>query len=139
MNEHFPLSVLRRLNDAGFQAWFVGGCVRDMLLGVPPKDFDLTTSALPAQVCEVFSSERVIPTGLKHGTVTVLLDGQPIEITTYRVDGSYSDNRHPDSVRFTNQLRDDLARRDFTINAMAWHPEFRSEEHTSELQSPVVM
>ena len=123
MNEHFPLSVLRRLNDAGYQAWFVGGCVRDMLLGVPPKDFDLTTSALPEQVCKVFSSERVIPTGLKHGTVTVLLDGQPIEVTTYRVDGSYSDNRHPDSVRFTDQLRDDLARRDFTVNAMAWHPD----------------
>lgn len=123
---HLPPQVhtaITRLDAAGFEAWIVGGCVRDALLGKTPQDFDITTNALPAQVEAVFAGERVIETGLKHGTVTVLLDDMPLEITTYRVDLGYSDGRHPDAVAFTPNLRDDLARRDFTVNAMAWHPD----------------
>ena len=116
------LSAIRRLNDAGFGAYLVGGCVRDALLARVPGDYDLTTSALPEQVQAVFSGERIILTGLKHGTVTVLLGGEPLEITTYRRETAYSDHRHPDAVLFTPSLREDLARRDFTVNAMAWHP-----------------
>ena len=115
--------VLSRLNAAGFEAYAVGGCVRDMLLGRTPGDYDVTTSALPEETVAVFSGERVIETGLKHGTVTVLTDGMPVEITTFRVDGAYSDARHPDAVSFTRSLREDLARRDFTMNAVAWNPE----------------
>lgn len=114
--------ALSRLNAAGFEAYLVGGCVRDALLGREPGDWDLTTSALPEQTEAVFAGERVIETGLKHGTVTVLLDGMPIEITTYRTEAGYSDHRHPDSVAFTRSLEEDLTRRDFTINAMAWRP-----------------
>ncbi len=113
-------TALHLLRDAGFEAYLVGGCVRDCLMGIPPHDFDVTTSALPEQTQQVFAGERVILTGLKHGTVTVLLDGLPLEITTYRLESSYSDHRHPDAVVFTNSLRDDLARRDFTMNALAW-------------------
>lgn len=105
------------------QAYLVGGCVRDSLLGKSPKDWDICTEALPAQVQELFSKEKVILTGLQHGTVTVLLGGMPVEITTYRIDGIYEDNRHPKEVFFTNSLREDLSRRDFTINALAYHPE----------------
>ncbi len=105
------------------QAYLVGGCVRDSLLGKSPKDWDICTEALPAQVQELFSKEKVILTGLQHGTVTVLLGGMPVEITTYRIDGAYEDNRHPKEVFFTNSLREDLSRRDFTINALAYHPE----------------
>ena len=115
-------SALSRLNSAGFEAYVVGGCVRDALMGRPPGDYDITTSARPEEIAAVFAGERVIGTGLKHGTVTVLSDGEPLEITTFRVDGDYSDARHPDSVAFTRSLRDDLARRDFTMNAVAWSP-----------------
>jgi tRNA nucleotidyltransferase (CCA-adding enzyme) len=115
-------SALNRLEDAGYEACAVGGCVRDLLMHRTPGDYDITTAALPAQTAAVFASERVIETGVKHGTVTVLLSGHPIEITTYRVDGAYSDSRHPDAVRFTPSLREDLARRDFTMNAMAYSP-----------------
>ena len=100
----------------------MGGCVRDALLGLPPKDYDLTTSALPEETQRVFAAYPRIETGLRHGTVTVLLEGEPLEITTYRVDGVYSDARHPDGVTFTRSLRQDAARRDFTINAMAYAP-----------------
>lgn len=126
MNVRFPESVrwaIGRLNAAGYEAWAVGGCVRDSVLGKEPHDWDMTTSALPEETMAVFAGYPVIETGLKHGTVTVLVDGEPLEITTYRVDGSYSDGRRPDSVSFTRSLEADMARRDFTINAMAAHPE----------------
>lgn len=115
-------SLIARLNAAGFEAFAVGGCVRDMLLGKKADDIDITTSAHPEQTAALFSDCRVIPTGLSHGTVTVLTDGQAYEITTYRTDGRYSDGRHPDNVRFTSSLKEDLARRDFTVNAIAYHP-----------------
>ncbi len=117
------LEVLRRLNAAGHQAYAVGGCVRDMARGVPPHDYDICTSALPAQTQRCFAGERVVETGIKHGTVTVLMAGEPYEITTFRTDGDYLDGRHPQSVAFTDSLTEDLRRRDFTINAMAYHPD----------------
>ena len=115
-------TALSRLQAAGFEACLVGGCVRDRVMGRTPHDYDVATSALPEETERVFAGERVIETGLKHGTVSVLLGGMPLEITTYRVDGTYSDGRHPDAVTFTPSLREDLARRDFTVNAMAWSP-----------------
>ena len=114
--------ALEKLNSCGYEAYVVGGCVRDTLMGREPNDWDITTNALPEQIVAAFTEYRVIPTGLKHGTVTVLIDEQPLEITTYRIDGEYSDHRHPDSVSFTRNLSDDLRRRDFTINALAYHP-----------------
>ncbi len=113
--------ILRRLTDAGYEACVVGGCVRDSLLGRTPGDWDITTSALPSEVKAVFP--RTIDTGIEHGTVTVRLGGESFEVTTFRVDGKYSDSRHPDSVSFTPSLSEDLRRRDFTVNAMAYHPE----------------
>lgn len=123
----FPLpapvaAALTRLEQNGFEAYCVGGCVRDYIMGVTPHDFDITTNALPEAVEACFADCRVIETGLKHGTVTVVMDGEPLEITTYRTDGNYSDGRHPDSVNFTRSLEEDLARRDFTVNAMAYSP-----------------
>jgi tRNA nucleotidyltransferase (CCA-adding enzyme) len=112
--------VLDRLRGAGFPAWAVGGCVRDSLLGAEPADWDVCTAALPEQTAALF--ERVARTGEKHGTVTALLD-RPIEITTLRTEGAYLDRRRPSGVSFTGDIRADLARRDFTINAMAWSPE----------------
>lgn len=115
--------ILDRFYDQGIEAYLVGGCVRDSLLGKNPKDWDICTEALPETVLELFQDEKVILTGLKHGTVTVLLGGMAVEITTYRIDGEYEDNRHPKEVFFTNSLRADLSRRDFTVNAMAYHPQ----------------
>lgn len=115
-------AALERLESHGFEAWTVGGCVRDALLGLPPHDWDLTTNALPKQTVACFSDCRVIETGIRHGTVTVLIDGEPIEITTYRTDGVYTDNRRPESVTFSKAVSEDLSRRDFTVNAMAYHP-----------------
>lgn len=112
-----PDDLLKTLEQAGFEACFVGGCVRDTLLGRPVHDWDITTSALPEQTMALFP--RCIPTGLKHGTVTVLLNGESFEVTTFRKDGAYHDARHPDEVTFMPRLEEDLARRDFTINAMA--------------------
>ncbi|MGM9637227.1 MAG: CCA tRNA nucleotidyltransferase [Eubacteriales bacterium] len=116
------LFLLDRLGERGFDAYLVGGCVRDSLLGKMPKDFDICTSARPDQMLECFSDQRVIETGIKHGTVGVCLHQTVYEITTYRTDGNYTDHRHPDSVTFVNDLREDLARRDFTVNAMAYRP-----------------
>ncbi len=115
--------AINLLNKAGFEAFVVGGCVRDSLLGLSPSDWDVTTSATPEETEKVFDGYRIIETGLQHGTVTVLIDKMPLEITTYRVDGKYSDNRHPDSVSFTRNLKDDLSRRDFTVNALAYNDE----------------
>ena len=117
---HLPGSVekiIHRLEQAGHEAYAVGGCVRDALLGLTPDDWDITTSAEPDEVKALFS--RTIDTGIKHGTVTVRMDGKSFEVTTYRIDGSYEDGRHPDNVTFTKSLEEDLRRRDFTINAMA--------------------
>ena len=111
------------LEDAGYETWAVGGCVRDSLRGVDPHDWDLCTSASPAQMQAVFADARVITTGLRHGTLTVLTDSGPLEITSFRADGGYSDGRHPDGVRFVPDVTADLARRDFTVGAMAWHPQ----------------
>lgn len=117
------IQLIRALNRAGHEAYAVGGCVRDALLGVVPNDWDLTTSASPEAIKACFQNERVIETGIKHGTVTVMKNGEPYEITTYRKDGEYTDHRRPDSVEFVKDLREDLMRRDFTVNAMACHPE----------------
>ncbi len=110
--------VLAALEAAGHEAWCVGGCVRDSLLGRTPEDWDVTSSALPEETLAIFGS-RAFPTGLKHGTVTVKTSGGPVEVTTFRVDGAYHDHRRPDSVSFTCSVDEDLGRRDFTINAMA--------------------
>ena len=117
----FPVTVdkvLRRLEEAGYEAYAVGGCVRDLMRGKTPDDWDMTTSARPEEVMALFAP-HAIPTGLQHGTVTVREDGQSFEITTFRADGEYTDNRHPSEVRFSTDLREDLCRRDFTVNAMA--------------------
>lgn len=118
-----PAQLLHRLEEAGFEAYAVGGCVRDSLRGETPSDWDLCTSARPEEMTACFAGLRVIPTGIKHGTVTVVLDGVGYEITTYRVETGYTDHRHPDGVCFVRSLEEDLARRDFTVNAMAWHPQ----------------
>lgn len=112
-----PDLILHTLRRAGYEAWYVGGCVRDSLLGRPIHDWDVTTSALPEQVMACF--DRCIPTGIKHGTVTVLTEQGQAEVTTYRTDGDYPDGRHPAQVTFVSSLGEDLARRDFTVNAMA--------------------
>lgn len=118
-------NCIDELSRAGFSAYAVGGAVRDGLLGLKPSDFDVTTSARPEEILAVFSHRRTIPTGIKHGTITVLFeDGEklsPIEITTFRIDGEYRDSRHPESVSFSKDVRDDLSRRDFTVNAMAYN------------------
>ena len=112
------VQVLQNLEQAGYEAYLVGGCVRDLLLGHSPSDWDMTTSARPEEVLALFEG-YALPTGLQHGTVTVLLDKIPFEVTTYRVDGAYGDHRHPQSVSFTSDLAEDLRRRDFTVNAIA--------------------
>ena len=113
--------LLDTLHRAGYAAYVVGGCVRDSLLGLTPHDWDLCTSALPQQVTELFGAQRCIPTGLQHGTVTVKQSGALYEITTFRTEGTYTDGRHPDEVHFVPDVREDLARRDLTINAMAYN------------------
>ena len=113
--------IINTLEDAGYEAYAVGGCVRDSILGRTPGDWDITTSALPSQVKDLF--RVTIDTGIAHGTVTVVLNHENYEVTTYRIDGEYLDGRHPENVEFTASLYEDLRRRDFTINAMAYHPE----------------
>lgn len=114
-------TIINTLQNNGHSAYVVGGCVRDSLMGRIPHDWDICTSATPEQMLEIFKDFRVIETGLKHGTVTIVIDGEQYECTTYRIDGKYSDNRRPDNVTFTNDLVEDLKRRDFTINAMAYN------------------
>lgn len=117
------MALLDCLSNAGYEAYLVGGCVRDMLRVKQPKDYDIATSATPEQTEEVFKDYQIIETGIKHGTVTVMVNDIGYEITTFRVDGNYSDGRHPDSVKFARTIEDDLSRRDFTINAMAYNKE----------------
>ena len=114
------LDVLRRLEENGHRAVLVGGCVRDSLLGIPPHDYDAATSALPDEIKSACAGLTCLDIGLKHGTITVLSDDIPVEVTTFRKETTYSDHRHPDAVEFTDDLTEDLARRDFTVNAMAW-------------------
>ena len=114
--------ILSVLEGNGFESYVVGGCVRDSLLGRSPNDWDITTKGTPEQVKACFSNNRVINTGLKHGTVTLLLDDEPFEITTFRQDGEYLDYRRPKEVSFVTSIREDLQRRDFTVNAMAFSP-----------------
>jgi tRNA nucleotidyltransferase (CCA-adding enzyme) len=115
--------LMERLAAAGEECYVVGGGLRDTLLGSAPNDYDLTTSATPERMCEIFSDYRTVESGLKHGTLTVISEHRAVEITTFRIDGSYTDSRHPDEVRFTRSIGEDLARRDFTVNAMAWGSE----------------
>ena len=112
--------ILEKLENSGYRADIVGGPVRDLLRGVEPHDFDITTSALPEETKAVFAGERIIETGIKHGTVSLIKNGEQYEITTYRIDGEYEDSRHPTSVSFTERIEEDLARRDFTVNAIAY-------------------
>ena len=114
--------IIDRFRGAGYEANVVGGAVRNHILGIPLSDIDIAASALPTETVSLFSDHRVIETGIKHGTVTILAEGSSYEVTTYRTDGDYLDNRHPDSVTFTRSLGEDLARRDFTVNAMAYNP-----------------
>lgn len=116
-------AVLSVLRNSGYEAYIVGGSVRDSLLGLTPHDFDITTSALPEKTIELFSSFKLVTTGLKHGTVTIISEGHPVEVTTFRIDGDYKDSRHPTEVLFTNSITADLSRRDFTVNAMAYDDE----------------
>ena len=116
----YARTALSVLEQSGYEVYIVGGCVRDSLLGLTPFDYDITTNALPQQVLAAFCAFHTIETGIKHGTVTVLIDNQPVEITTFRIDGDYRDNRRPEHVTFTANLEGDLARRDFTVNAMAY-------------------
>ncbi len=114
--------IMKKLREVGARADVVGGAVRDFLRGEKAGDYDITTSATPDIMRKVFFNERILETGVKHGTISVLVSGKPYEVTTYRIDGSYNDSRHPDKVEFTTDLKEDLARRDFTVNAMAYNP-----------------
>ncbi len=115
--------ILDLFKDSGYEAFCVGGAVRDSLMGITPGDWDITTNATPEETARIFKDFRIIETGIRHGTVTVIMNKKPFEITTYRIDGEYEDNRHPHNVTFTRKLKDDLARRDFTVNAIAYNPE----------------
>lgn len=115
-------AVIERLEAGGYEAYAVGGCVRDLMMGRKPKDYDIAVSALPEQTKKCFQDHKVFETGIKHGTVTIAADGENIEVTTFRADGNYSDCRRPESVSFLKDIRGDLARRDFTVNAMAYNP-----------------
>ncbi|MBR5088412.1 MAG: HD domain-containing protein [Ruminiclostridium sp.] len=113
-------AVIERLTECGYEAYAVGGCVRNFMLGIEPKDYDVTTSARPDEMKQALEGFRLVETGIKYGTITVIVGGMPIEVTTYRVDGNYTDNRRPDNVTFTTKLAEDLKRRDFTVNAMTY-------------------
>ncbi len=116
------LDIISKIESYGYEAYIVGGCVRDCVMGVTPQDYDLCTNALPQNILEIFKDDDIVDAGLKHGTVGVIKNHNVYEITTYRIDGEYSDGRHPDTVLFTSLLSEDLRRRDFTINAMAYNP-----------------
>ena len=116
------LLAIERLEAHGHRAYAVGGCVRDSLIGRTPNDWDITTSARPEETAAAFVGFKTVETGVKHGTLTVIIDGTPLEITTFRNDGEYADNRHPIAVTFSDTPEEDLSRRDFTVNAMAYHP-----------------
>ena len=123
---NIPKQVNRAIEilcSGGHSAYVVGGAVRNILMGIPANDWDITTSALPQETLSLFKDYRTVETGVKHGTVTVIIDGMSLEITTFRVEHGYSDNRHPDRVDFTSRIEDDLSRRDFTVNAIAWSPQ----------------
>lgn len=113
--------IINKLNDNGYDAFVVGGCVRDAILGIEPKDWDITTSAKPSEIKECFNNYHIITIGEKHGTIGVVINKKVYEVTTYRVDGDYTDNRHPDNIEFTDKIEEDLSRRDFTVNAMAYN------------------
>ena len=115
--------IIHTLQNKGYEAYLVGGCVRDGILKRPVHDYDITTSATPDEMMKIFEGKKIIETGLQHGTITIVIDDVPYEVTTYRIDGNYSDNRRPDSITFTKSLEEDLKRRDFTINAMAYNDE----------------
>ncbi len=117
-----PKKCIMLLQAAGYCAYAVGGCVRDALLGLTPKDYDLCTDATPEEICRIFSDYTLVKAGEKHGTIGVVMDGQVFEITTFRTEGGYQDSRHPDWVRFVTNVEEDLSRRDFTVNAMAYNP-----------------
>jgi len=119
----YIVTALERLEAAGHKGWLVGGCVRDAVMGVQPHDYDITASSTPEETIAAFEGFRVIETGIRHGTVTVMIDGEPVEITTFRVESEYLDNRHPSGVSFARRIEDDLLRRDFTMNAMAYRPD----------------
>lgn len=126
MEIHIPTGarkIIARLEQHGYEAYIVGGCVRDSLMGKSPSDWDICTSVRAEEMMALFEDKRVIPTGIQHGTLTILAEDGAYEVTTFRIDGEYLDHRHPKSVAFTRELAEDLSRRDFTINAMAWHPE----------------
>ena len=116
------LELMDRLEDRGYECWCVGGCVRDWLMGIAPHDYDCCTAATPEEMQRIFADRHLVLAGLKHGTVGVVTDGGVVEITTFRTEGGYADSRHPDWVKFVRNLREDLARRDFTVNAMAFSP-----------------
>ena len=116
------LSIIQKLQSSCYEAYIVGGCVRDSVLGRNPKDWDICTSAIPDEVIKLFNDIEVIPTGIKHGAVTLIEKDGNYEVTTFRIDGEYKDHRRPENVSFTSSLYEDLARRDFTINAMAYDP-----------------
>lgn len=113
------IKIMERLSESGYESYLVGGCVRDMLLDITPSDYDIGTQATPEDVAEIFASQKIISTGRDHGTTGVVMNGLSYEITTFRIDGKYSDSRHPDSVSFTRKIEEDLERRDFTVNAIA--------------------
>lgn len=114
-------TIIKILNTHNYEAFIVGGCVRDSAIGLTPHDWDICTNAKPEEIKKCFENFNTFDSGIKHGTISVVLDGEVFEVTTYRIDGTYSDNRRPDSVSFTSDITQDLARRDFTINAMAYN------------------
>ncbi len=118
------LYALSSLTKEGYEAYLVGGCVRDMIMGKTPSDFDITTNALPEEIINCFPDKKCVLSGMKHGTVAPIINGEAIEITTYRIDGEYKDSRHPEEVYFTKKIEEDLSRRDFTVNAMAMDESF---------------
>ena len=118
------LYALSALTKKGYEAYLVGGCVRDMIMGKTPSDFDITTNALPEEIISCFHDKKCVLSGMKHGTVAPIINGEAIEITTYRIDGEYKDSRHPEEVYFTKKIEEDLSRRDFTVNAMAMDENF---------------